>query len=284
VRTRSVLLALVVFGLAGLAGLEIAFRLIPGLLPEGSQLELQWHALGQESRTVAHRYTGFLYPPRFEGEMRHRDFGFSYTTDENGFRNPSPWPARADIVVVGDSQAFGYGVESDQSWVGRLAASLPAVRIVNLGLNGAAPQQSLRTYELFGAPLAPKLILFVLFPAHGLNAVGRFDRWLEAGQPATYETWTSAAGLSGIRAAAQELLRSSHHYMAARHTVGGLVYGHWGQTIEFEDGNRLQLAPILNMDTYRHLDPDHPSFQLVLDTVEQVGSLETRVEPRLWFC
>ena len=260
-------------GPAGLAVLEIGLRLQPQLLPEGAQLELQWRALDRDNPAVPHSYAGFLYPPYFSGAMRHRDFGYSYATDENGFRNPSPWPDRADVVVVGDSQAFGYGVEAGQSWGGLLAERLPDLRIVNLGLNGAAPQQSLRTYELFGAALEPKLILFVLFPAHGVNAVGRFDRWLQAGQPATYLSWTSPGGLRGLRATIQDLLRSSHLYMGVRHAVANLVFGHWGQTLEFDDGGRIQLAPILNMDTYRHLDPEHPNFRLVIDTIDRVRQL-----------
>lgn len=270
---KSVLLITVVLGLAGLAALEIGLRLQPQLLPEGAQLELQWRALDRESPAVAHPYAGFLYPPHFSGQMRHRDFGFSYATDENGFRNPSPWPTRADIVVVGDSQAFGYGVEAEQSWAGLLAERLPDLRIVNLGLNAAAPQQSLRTYELFGAALEPELILFVLFPAHGVNAVGRFDRWVQAGHPATYQTWTSTGGLRALRAAFRDLLRSSHLYMGARHMAGNLLLGHWGRTVEFDDGGRIQLAPILNLDTYRHLDPEHPNFRLVLDTIDRVRQL-----------
>ena len=96
-------------------------------------------------------------------------FAFNFSTDSYGFRNSSPWPRRADIVVLGDSMAFSYGVEDNEAWPNLLAEQLPGSRIINLGLIGAAPQQYFRIYETFGQTLEPALVLFCLFPGNDVK-------------------------------------------------------------------------------------------------------------------
>ena len=90
---------------------EVSLRTFPQLMPEEARLRLHWQELGADPVSSADPYLGFVYPPNYEGrfERDDGDFAFTYTTDEHGFRNPSPWPERAEIVVLGDSMAFSYG-------------------------------------------------------------------------------------------------------------------------------------------------------------------------------
>jgi lysophospholipase L1-like esterase len=129
-------------------------------MPEEVQLQLHWREMSRPV-PLSDPYLGYVYPPNHVDriERPHSDFAFTFTTDEHGFRDPSPWPERADIVVLGDSMAFGYGVDDDKTWTTRLAARLPKNRVINLGVPGFAPQQYLRSYERFGEALRPVLVL-----------------------------------------------------------------------------------------------------------------------------
>ena len=174
-----------------LGAAEASLRTFPQLMPEEARLRLHWRSVGQNRSPGADPYLGFVYPPNYEGrfERDDSDFAFTYTTDEHGFRNPSPWPERAEIVVLGDSMAFSYGVDDEHAWTALLADQLPGSRIINLGLIGAAPQQYLRIYETFGQALHPDLVLFCLFPGNDLADAGRFEEWLQAGSPGNYAIW-----------------------------------------------------------------------------------------------
>ena len=193
---RSILQNLLLLALTLLlcsVGAELFLRLFPQYLGEEAQLRLHWQELGQseteQTMTLPDPRFGFLYRPHFTGRLSRGDLDFTFHTDEHGFRNRSPWPQQADIVVVGDSMAFGYGVDDQQAWPHLVAERRPDTTIINLGLIGAAPQQYLRVLESFGLDLHPKLVLFMLFPGNDLKDAGSFQGWLAADTEMDYETW-----------------------------------------------------------------------------------------------
>src|SRR2546429_131026 len=55
------------------------------------------------------------------------------TTNALGFRGPDP--SNAAVIVVGDSMAFGYGVNDDETSTSRLAADLHT-KTATLGISG----------------------------------------------------------------------------------------------------------------------------------------------------
>ena len=149
--------------LAALVVAEAALRMFPGVLPESVRFRIHWvHLAHSSTGSIGDPYLGFVYPPHLSRKVESTDVAFWYSTDERGFRNPSSWPDRADVVVVGDSMVFGFGVANDSVWTHLLANRLPNERIINLGLPGTAPQQFTRAYERFGIPLNPDLLLFGL--------------------------------------------------------------------------------------------------------------------------
>ena len=286
-RLNSIAAALALLGTSvgfALGAAEIGLRLFPGLMPEDAQLRLHWRGLS-EPVTLADPYLGYVYPPNHVDRIAcpDGDFGFTFTTDEHGFRNPSPWPERADIVVLGDSMAFSYGVEDEEAWTALLAAQLPG-RIVNLGLIGGAPQQYLRIYERFGQLLRPDLVLFCLFPGNDVSDAGRFDRWLR-GEPGTdYRLWREDAENAGMAHRLQDLLEQSYLAILLRDAGDRIHARMGGRTIDFPDGGRLQLAPAAYANLERVAQPDHPDFRLVLATVEQTRALAERNGSRFLGC
>ena len=267
---KSIVAPLVLVGasLAVAAGTaEVTLRLFPGLMPEEAQLRLHWREVGGEVAPKADPYLGYVYPPHEKGRIARSngDFAFTYTTDEHGFRNPSPWPERAEVVVLGDSMAFSYGVDDEDAWTNVLTNQLPDSRVINLGLIGAAPQQYFRIYKTFGQALHPDLVIFCLFPGNDLYDAGRFDQWVRAGSPGNYRAWRQQ---SNRRLLEQSYLMTFLHY--ARNQVES---GFSNRTINFADGGQIQLAPTVYARGQFMASPDHPNFRLVLDAVKQTRAL-----------
>ena len=154
---------------------EGVLRLCPvSVLPADLQQELRAapRDVGRSHPTI-----GVLEHPFQTGVFTGPDMQPVYHTDGHGFRNPSPWPPEADIVVLGDSVAFGYGVEDTQVWPALLAQWLTPQRVLNLGLIDAGPQQYLRVYETFESALHPRVVLVGLSLATDFDDAELFDRW-----------------------------------------------------------------------------------------------------------
>jgi hypothetical protein len=277
-------LALLVATIAvGLLGVEAFLRLFPQLLPEEARLRLHWSAVGEGDRdansqmmTVADPYLGFRYRPNFTGRLARGDLDFTFTTDEKGFRNSSPAPDEADIVVLGDSMAFGYGVPDDATWSHRVAMQFPDYTIRNFGLIGGSPQQYLRIFETEALALNPKLVLFMLFLGNDLNDAKLFQEWLDAGTDLSYAEWRSTeGGRSGWR-----ILRnlSSGSYLIAfqRAVRSALSSSMAGETITLGAGHRVQLVPAIYDNDAVMADPKHPVSQLVMTTIEEAQRLSRK--------
>jgi GDSL-like lipase/acylhydrolase family protein len=278
--TRSIVQNLVLLGitlLVCLVGGEGLLRLFPQYLGEEAQLRLHWEALGRaktdQSMTVPDPRVGFLYRPNFTGRISRGDFDFTFRTDEHGFRNPSPWPKRADVVVVGDSMAFGYGVDDEQAWPHLVTEALPATTIVNLGMIGAAPQQYLRILEAFGLDLRPKLVLFMLFPGNDLDDAQSFQQWLDADTGRSYGEWRSPSGQPASLGPLRQLLERSYLITFLRAARKSLAASVAAGAIEFEDGRRVQLVPAVYQTAAKAAHPGDPVFDLVLTTIERARDL-----------
>lgn len=272
-RRTTVLLNLALLGVSlGIALLlsEAALRIFPALLPEAAQLRVHWNELiAQGTVSQAHPTIGFLYPKNYAGEVRRRDFHFTYTTDEKGFRNQDPWPDTADIVALGDSQTFGYGVSDDESFPSLLAEALPHSRVLNLGLIGASPQQYQRVYDSFGSSVHPKIVLFGLFPGNDVSDARTFQAWLDAGGEGNYDIWRFFGGRPpGSGRGWREHLESSYLMTFLRETKRSFGSQFAGRTFETADGSRLRLAPSIRRSNAERARPGHPDFELVMEAIE----------------
>lgn len=163
-----------------LALVELLLRLVPGLT---AGVFTQEPRRRPASFGIAHPYIGHLHTPYSHIMIEGKGFRAVHDTDGHGFRNswPWPWPERAEVVVVGDSLTFGYGVAASEAWPSVLAAALPGTRVINLGLIGASTPQYLRTYEVFGAPLRPRVVLIGVFAQNDFWDAGLYDQWLRLG-------------------------------------------------------------------------------------------------------
>ena len=250
-----------------LVGTEVFLRLFPQVLPIESRMRLQWAQPDSADVTRADPFTGFVYAPHLRHHYSAGEVTFDYSTDEYGFRNPSPWPDSADIVVVGDSEVFGFGVSDDSMWTNVLQHELPHTRVINLGLSMMAPEQYRRVYEKFGARVHPKLLIFGLFPENDLSDQVEFDKWLAAGSPGNFAKWKYVHGATPSRL--QSLLQRSALYWfvyISRHR------DHRSNEVKpqtFADGSQLHFAPYFLQREARLSTPKSAAFQSVMRSIEQ---------------
>lgn len=262
-----------------LGATELVLRLAPGLLSEEARLRLSWQEqkLSHASRTRPDSVIGFLYVPGGHAEVRQGDVRFSYTTDQDGFRNAEAPPDRVPIVAVGDSWVFGFGVDDSLAWPRVLADSLRPLRVRNLGLIGSGPEQYTRVLERFGLPLHPSVILYGVFPGNDLDDQEAFALWERSGRRGNFAEWRTY-GPAGRR---PPLWQQSYLAVAVEE---GWKYRHErfaGSTIRLPDGSPLQLSPARLLPKAERSHPGDPAFDGVLAAVARARSLATRAGARL---
>jgi hypothetical protein len=152
-------------GLAGAAVLltlllgEVVSRfLFPEWVPEAAERSF-WEydeALGwvnQSGRTGVHR---------------HSDFAVDVSISDQGLRDRSYPEARTPgtrrMLVLGDSFAWGYGVEQAEIWHEVLEARHPGWEIINAGVAGYGTDQQLLYLERRGLEFEPDVVLLLLHP------------------------------------------------------------------------------------------------------------------------
>lgn len=135
---------------------------------------------------------------RFEGQV--------VRTGKNGFRDEPDSLAGTNLVVLGPSSAFGWGVAGDETYASRLA--LPTRRALNAGEIGFTTYQGMRLYdELKESPekISPRYVVL----AYGINDLDRFRFYSpssgedaavlpRAGNPPRFVRWLEASAFGSL--------------------------------------------------------------------------------------
>jgi len=232
---------------------------------------------------VTHSFIGHLQTPNARKRLSGPDYDVRQTTGAFGFRNPGPWPARADVVILGDSLVFGYGVADGSAWPAIVDRSFPGLKVVNLGLVGAGAEQYLRVYQTFGERLRPKVVVVGMFPGNDFWDAGQFQAWLREGGQGNYMVWRNYGRFSGNlvrqpkRAAKSLLLRHSYLYnliLAARSNHEAKQAGE-PKIVRLKGGQEIRLLPSDFRSRTAGSQAGRPEFQL---TVRALKELRNRVE------
>lgn len=157
--------------------LEVGLRLLSPVWLEQRMRELnagESHDVGSDQRWPFVKENGHFrqFPPRASFTVHHYEYQHEVTIDELGGRTtPYPPSPEALIPVVGDSFAFGLGVEDPETFVSLLAAQSP-YRWVNLGIPGSALHDHLNIVQMRHAELgSPPLYVFTVFMGNDLSDV-----------------------------------------------------------------------------------------------------------------
>lgn len=90
---------------------------------------------------------GWSGVPNQRGKFEGADFSVHVTHDANGFRNlVSPYaPGKRNILIIGDSFAWGWGVEDNEVFANRMMESDRNLNVYNLGIPGYGTDQEYLT-------------------------------------------------------------------------------------------------------------------------------------------
>jgi hypothetical protein len=196
-----ILVAIAIALIAGAA--EIVLRLYPDLRPSRTQDQIKALQASNVSADwfVADEELGFLGAPARRQMVTTPDYQFLSENDSQGFPNREPWPRHADIVFLGDSLIIGTGVGIDKQFTTLLANRYPDIRIVNLGLPGASPQQQLGIFRRYGRTLAPRLVVATLYVASDVDNAVHYQGWLKSGKQQNYNEYRLSYGIKQGKAA-----------------------------------------------------------------------------------
>lgn len=101
---------------------------------------------------------GWSYRPNTGARHHSAEFDVDVRINAQGFRGPD-WPARRDgrplVLIVGDSIAFGWGVEEPESVPGLLRVQHPEWDVRGIGVSGFAPDQQLLLLRRLRAQFVP---------------------------------------------------------------------------------------------------------------------------------
>jgi hypothetical protein len=93
---------------------------------------------------------GWRLTPNARGRHRSRYFDVVYAVNDDGFRDP-PWvETKANvfrILVYGDSQVFGWGIEAGKRFTDLVTLEEPRLELRNLGVPGYGLDQEVLLYE-----------------------------------------------------------------------------------------------------------------------------------------
>lgn len=109
---------------------------------------------------------GWSHVPGRKVRFRRTDFDVHVTINDDGFRGPRVplprTPGRPRILFLGDSYAFGHGVEDDETAAAQLERLLPGCEVVNLGVTGYSTDQELLLLRERGLAYRPDVVVLMI--------------------------------------------------------------------------------------------------------------------------
>ena len=148
----------------------------------------------------------------YDGQPIYRQ---TYTFDKDGARTTPPGPPGSDLYLfLGDSFMFGQGIKDEETLASQFArANGNAVRVVNLGVPGNAPNHLVRAFEagmLDGYATEPvKAVIMWIIPAQLARTTGD-GSWLYSSpryelrdgklvHTGSFEAWRWSHPLAGLK-------------------------------------------------------------------------------------
>ncbi|MBI4341847.1 MAG: hypothetical protein HY599_00595, partial [Candidatus Omnitrophica bacterium] len=150
-------------------GCEALLRLVP--LRAAAVIRDPEEEVHPSGLYALHPEIGWTLTPGFRGRFRKGDFDIEVTANAQGLRehdiSPKP-PGTYRILGLGDSFAFGWGVEAEESFLKVLQARLNAdgrrlYEVVNAGIPGFGTYEALRLLEVRGLSYEPDAVILAFY-------------------------------------------------------------------------------------------------------------------------
>lgn len=211
-------------GLVGVAGSELFLR----------TLRPQIFDIHPPGMYTEHPELGYVLTPDFEGTIQRSEFATPVRIGGGGLRG---WeagdkaPGGYRILVLGDSQTFGFGVRDEETLTVRLGELLQArfpqraIEVINAGVPGYGTADQLAWLKLRGEELQPDLIIVQFLSVNDLlENTEPASSWaiVDNGMLSARERTQNTAGDSGdtFRRWQRYLKQRSHLWRLVSNTVG----------------------------------------------------------------
>lgn len=181
-----------------LGGIELGLRLLPNVIPLGLLEEFQENVrLTIAQRLHLQNYSQVWTFPRDDGGPALRlfkpfatlDFNFRdiqeyvpIRLDAQGFCNPpenSYDAPQIDIIVVGDSFTWCFGLDPPATWGSRLGA-FTGRSSYTIGRGNTGPYEYLQLLKRFGLPKRPKFVVFNIYEGNDLRDSVLYHKYVKA--------------------------------------------------------------------------------------------------------
>jgi len=127
-----------------------------------------------------HPTLGWAHRPLQQGRFTHRDFAVDVSVNSLGLRDRERCYRRGSsrrILVLGDSFAWGYGVEAEERFSGLIEAERPVWEVVNAAVAGYGTDQSFLYLSEEGLRFEPDVVLLLLTGNDFRNNIAVEEYW-----------------------------------------------------------------------------------------------------------
>lgn len=123
---------------------------------------------------IASETTGYRMAPNLSQRMIRSEYNVLVETNQQGLRDDELRPKQGTrILLLGDSFAFGYGCERDETFAALLEKRL-GVEIINAAVGGYEIIHQVRWYQKKGGDYGADLVVYALYLGNDLS---RNNRW-----------------------------------------------------------------------------------------------------------
>jgi lysophospholipase L1-like esterase len=216
-----------------LGGVTIAFLLTEVFLRTVRPQIFDVHPPGMYSQNLE---IGYVPTPDFIGEIVHSEFRMTFNTNSSGLRGEELRP-RLDntyrILVLGDSQAWGFGVADDETMSALLEKLLSEryphldIQVINCGVPGYGTADQLAFLQARGSLLQPDMVIVQFFSVNDLSenrTPAREWATIENGFLASrYTPNAEGTSINSIIERSRRWLKSNSHLARLVMDVGGYL-------------------------------------------------------------
>lgn len=109
---------------------------------------------------------GWSHPPHQRSRVQHHEYQIEVVTNSHGLRDQEysleRTPGKKRLLLLGDSFAWGLGVEQPEIFLELLEARHPEWEMINAGVSGYGTDQELLYYRERGRLFAPDVVLLLI--------------------------------------------------------------------------------------------------------------------------
>jgi lysophospholipase L1-like esterase len=255
------------------SGLLLAFLLMEGFLRLFYPQIFPVHPPGMY---IEDPEIGYVLTPGYSGELERAEFRTPIHIGQSGLRGRDPAPRQQDtvrILVLGDSQAWGFGVTDSQTFSAVLEDSLSQrfperdIQVLNAGVPGYGTADELAFLEARGEELQPDIVVVQFLSVNALieNQTPAYE-WaaIEDGMLTSRSSQSEAGETrASLPDTVRKWLKANSHaarlafdvlgYLGVRAGVLGNIDSLWGEDFT-EEQARLGIAYLVKIaDTANEL-------------------------------